>query len=103
MLKKVILTSVMISCLGCNSQTSVKHVSACPQIPSIGSEQWLLWVEKEVGTGDGHGHGPDYGSQEWCRVIDRKLFLGKSGEVPCSALWNEKVTQELKKSSLMSL
>ena len=39
------------------------------------SAAWNEWVEQEVGSGDGQGHGPDIGSQEWQQVIQFRLKL----------------------------
>lgn len=88
---------MIISIAGCNSLVNVKTVPADSQIPQLGSEDWFVWVEHGVPTGDGQGHGPDYGSSEWCMVVDYKLFAKESGVAPCSSLWNEKVTERLKK------
>ena len=96
MFKKIILGATFMVCVGCGSQSNIETKPADLQIPAMGSEDWFFWVEKKLGTSDGLGHGPDYGSQEWCMVIDHKLFSGKSGVAPCSSAWNEKVTEKLK-------
>lgn len=99
MFKKTILGGLFLVCVGCSPKTPVDTNPSNLQVPAVGSEDWLFWVEKSVDTSDGQGHGPDYGSQEWCSVIEHKLFEGKSGEIPCSPSWNEKVTEKLKKVS----
>lgn len=41
---------------------------------------WFESVEARLGTGDGQGHGPDIGSQEWFSVVEFRLGLrGQSG------------------------
>ena len=52
------------------------------------SDEWNLAVEKAVVTGDGQGHGPDTGSQEWRSVV---LFkLGKRDAVDAPDLESER-------------
>jgi hypothetical protein len=46
------------------------------------SPQWNGAVEAIVGTGDGHGHGPDAGSDEWRSVVEFKLGLRGNPTVP---------------------
>lgn len=46
------------------------------------SASWLEAVELKLGTGDGHGHGPDIGSAEWRSVIEFKLGVRDSPSVP---------------------
>lgn len=92
-------------CVGCAERSNSKPIKQQPlvvataNIPPVGSEDWFVWVEKSVATGDGQGHGPDYGSQEWCFVIEKKLFANKSGVTPCTNEWNQKVTDTLLKSN----
>lgn len=60
--------------LGC-STNPVKHENVC-------SEEWYQWVEEKVSTGDGMGHGPDPGSQEWRSVVEFRLGLRDQGVLP---------------------
>ena len=44
------------------------------------SEPWYQYVEKELISGDGQGHGPDLGSDEWKGVVEFKLGIrGQAG------------------------
>lgn len=43
---------------------------------------WYSVVEKQVPTGDSHGHGPDLGSGEWRSVVEFKLGIRGNTEVP---------------------
>ncbi len=105
MLRGITLGLIILGvCIGCSDRSPDNQVpthttmaTATPTTPIVGSEDWLVWVEKRVGTGDGAGHGPDYGSQEWCFVIEKKLFANASGVAPCTAEWNQKVTDTLLK------
>ena len=46
------------------------------------SEQWFIYVEDYIPTGDGAGHGTDLGSAEWMSVIEFKLGLRDNSDVP---------------------
>lgn len=44
------------------------------------SSEWQHFVDNTVTSGDGMGHGPDIGSEEWKSVIEFKLGVrGQSG------------------------
>lgn len=53
-----------------------------PGSPQVCSAQWVERVESKIGTGDGQGHGPDPGSDEWRSVVEFKLGVRGSAEVP---------------------
>jgi len=46
------------------------------------SAEWYKMVEKKVISGDGQGHGPDIGSEEWQSVIEFKLGIRGNPQVP---------------------
>lgn len=46
------------------------------------SDAWNHAIEKAVATGDGRGHGPDMGSDEWKSVIEFKLGIRGQPQVP---------------------
>lgn len=50
--------------------------------PEPCSGEWQQWVESRVTTGDGHGHGPDIGSDEWQSVVEFKLGIRGDPSVP---------------------
>jgi len=44
------------------------------------SDEWNHHVDQKVVTGDGQGHGPDIGSDEWKGVVEFKLGIrGQAG------------------------
>jgi hypothetical protein len=44
------------------------------------SPEWFTFVEKALVSGDGQGHGPDPGSEEWRSVIEFRLGIrGQAG------------------------
>lgn len=57
--------------------------------------QWYSAVEANVGTGDGAGHGPDPGSEEWRSTVEFRLGVRGSSEVPGrkSVEWCEYIDQ----------
>lgn len=46
------------------------------------NEQTQLLIEKQVGSGDGHGHGPDIGSDEWHSTIEFRLNIRGQNNIP---------------------
>ena len=50
------------------------------QVPC--SEAWYRYMEEKVPTGDGQGHGPDIGSEEWKSVIEFRLGIRGNPELP---------------------
>lgn len=51
-----------------------------PDVPC--SEEWNRFVEQRVISGDGQGHGPDLGSEEWKGVVEFKLGIRGQPGVP---------------------
>ncbi len=46
------------------------------------TNEWFLFVEEQIPTGDGQGHGPDLGSAEWRSTIEFKLGIRDDPSVP---------------------
>lgn len=46
------------------------------------SDAWNQYIEENVPTGDGRGHGPDVGSGEWKSVVEFKLGIRGRADVP---------------------
>lgn len=65
--------------LGSESETDSEADSTRP---APCSEAWLEFVEQALGTGDGQGHGPDLGSEEWKSVVEFRLGLRGSPHLP---------------------
>ncbi|HCA16958.1 MAG TPA: hypothetical protein DEO64_07475 [Alcaligenes faecalis] len=66
--------------------------------PKVGSDAWLGKVDRQLAVSDGQGHGPDYGSQEWCNVVHFRLYgQAATKPVPCDRAWMERVELEMKK------
>ncbi len=75
-------------------------LAACQSVPpvaKVGSQAWLGKVDRELRVSDGQGHGPDYGSQEWCNVVHLRLYGQHAAEpVPCDQAWMEEVERALR-------
>ncbi len=59
--------------------TSTQTSAECPEPRSI---VWFERLEGQYHTGDGAGHGPDIGSDEWKSVIEFKLGIRDRADVP---------------------
>lgn len=52
------------------------------QAQAVCSETWYRSIEQQVVSGDGQGHGPDLGSDEWQSAIEFKLGVRGQPGVP---------------------
>lgn len=52
---------------------------------TVCSDAWYRSVEERVPTGDGQGHGPDVGSEEWKSTVEFRLGVRGRPEVPAQA------------------
>ncbi len=83
------LPVLYLGLLGCESLSPVQSAANTP--PPC-SPKWNRIVEQQIGTGDGHGHGPDIGSSEWYYVIHRKLSWPEpANPQPGSQAWCQRV------------
>ena len=46
------------------------------------SNSWYRFIDRKIQTGDGQGHGPDIGSEEWKSVIEFKLGIRNKENLP---------------------
>ena len=82
---------------------SVAIVSGCadpaemPKSPAPCTEPWYAYVELIIPTGDGMGHGPDIGSDEWKSVVEFKLGIRDDPGVPkrSSEAWCQYMDQRI--------
>lgn len=76
---------------------------ACQNAPvpgdAVGSFAWMERVDHDLSISDGQGHGPDYGSQEWCNAVHFKLY-GEypPGPVGCGQDWMQDVHDALRQA-----
>ncbi len=75
-------------------------LAACQSLgPSepVGSAAWLERVDRKLSISDGQGHGPDYGSQEWCNAVHFKLYGQHAADsVPCDQEWMVKTDRAIR-------
>ena len=50
--------------------------------PNPCSAEWFDFVERKVSSGDGQGHGPDLGSDEWKGVVEFRLGIRGQPNIP---------------------
>jgi uncharacterized protein len=55
---------------------------ANPAAPPLCSEAWNRMIDTKVTSGDGRGHGPDIGSDEWKGTIEFRLGVRGKPELP---------------------
>ena len=53
-----------------------------PEAKVLCSDQWFRFVEEKMPTGDGQGHGPDLGSDEWMSGVEFKLGIRDKSDLP---------------------
>ena len=46
------------------------------------SDEWNRHVDQKIISGDGQGHGPDLGSDEWKGVVEFKLGIRGQADLP---------------------
>ena len=72
-----LITALILAALaGCKTS----HTAG--QSPKPCSEDWYPWAEAVLSSSDGHGHGPDMGSEEWQSVIEFKLGIRGQADIP---------------------
>lgn len=78
-LKVAIISGAALVMTGCfdNKEAVVEH-NRCTSV-------WYEQVESEYPTGDGQGHGPDLGSEEWRSVVEFKLGIRDDDNVPATS------------------
>lgn len=57
-------------------------VNAAFETGTTCNDRWYQSIEDVVSSGDGRGHGPDVGSDEWKSVIEFKLAIRDNPDVP---------------------
>ena len=46
------------------------------------SQTWYDEIEEIISIGDGQGHGPDLGSQEWRHAVEYRLGIAENKQKP---------------------
>lgn len=76
MLRRVTMLLLVGTCVSVSSASE-------PPVPCTGG--WYRFVEQTLVSGDGQGHGPDIGSDEWKGVIEFKLGIRDQPDLPARA------------------
>lgn len=77
-----------------------KPVNTATDQPANGSFAWYEWVDKAAGVSDGQGHGPDFGSSEWCHAANWRVFGKRNTDGDnCSPEWQESISKALRDSA----
>lgn len=71
------LVTVVLLLQSCHPETETVVDLTAPCLPET-----LERIEQQVPTGDGQGHGPDIGSDEWHSVVEFKLGVRGEDSVP---------------------
>jgi hypothetical protein len=58
------------------------RVAAGAELAVPCSEEWNRVVDLKLVSGDGQGHGPDLGSDEWKGVVEFKLGIRGQADLP---------------------
>lgn len=93
-----VLSSVLAlsACQDANRTEAVSDKASSSDV--VGSHAWMEKVDQKLSVSDGQGHGPDYGSQEWCNVVYFKLHGQHAAEpAPCDQAWMQEVDAALSK------
>jgi len=73
-LPAILLVASLCALFACQQQVPPTETA------SLCSGSWYQSVESAITSGDGMGHGPDVGSEEWKSVVEFKLGIrGKPG------------------------
>jgi len=74
-MKKWIAIIVVVATFNFRANASAEPLSPC-------SQEWYQFVEQKLISGDGQGHGPDLGSDEWKGVVEFKLGIRDQADLP---------------------
>ena len=88
-----IATIVILAAISLRASAGAESASPC-------SEEWYQFVEQKLISGDGQGHGPDLGSDEWKGVVEFKLGIRDQADLPGrdSDAWCQLVDQLVRAS-----
>nr|MBV6629140.1 hypothetical protein [Oceanococcus sp. HetDA_MAG_MS8] len=78
----LVLATTLAAVSGCSSGWGDKSDAALAAPPEPCTPAWNQWVEHQLPTGDGAGHGPDLGSEEWQSVVEFRLGVRGQSQVP---------------------
>lgn len=74
----IVVVAILLS--ACDRDEPVSAASTEASV--LCSESRYRMIDEKVPTGDGQGHGPDIGSDEWKSVVEFKLGIRGEPDVP---------------------
>jgi hypothetical protein len=66
---------VVLAAINLGASAGVEPTHPC-------TDEWNQFVDEKLVSGDGQGHGPDLGSDEWKGVIEFKLGIRDQVDLP---------------------
>jgi uncharacterized protein len=96
------LTIFLLAAAAC--ARAIDEGKSTPESGAVCSPAWERAIEERVPTGDGQGHGPDVGSDEWKSVVEFKLGIRDKPDVPSrgSEAWCRHIDQIVRYSRASS-
>ncbi len=70
----------LVAAIACAEGGNAERYGGAPL--ALCSDTWERNIDEVVVTGDGQGHGPDIGSDEWKSVVEFKLGIRDTPEIP---------------------
>ena len=94
------LATFLFSAVACAEAGNTANTT--PDTETLCTEAWYRSIEEKVPTGDGRGHGPDVGSDEWKAVVEFKTGIRGRPDVPRrdSNAWCRHIDQIVQASTL---
>lgn len=74
-MKKWIASFVVCMALSTGAGAGSEPMTTCTM-------EWYQFVEQKLVSGDGQGHGPDLGSDEWKSVVEFRLEIRGQADLP---------------------
>ncbi len=93
-----LLTLLLVACASeTEMETEPAPIVESQPAPAPCTDDWYRAVESTVMSGDGQGHGPDIGSDEWKSVVEFRLGVRGQAGVPArdSREWCDYIEGEL--------
>lgn len=84
------LALLLAACSPSPPPANPSSASAAPANAALGSPEWLAWVDRSLAISD-NGHGPDPGSEEWDRAVQKRLGEEAPQSEPGSPQWQQSV------------